>query len=107
MAHRRKRPAAYQKKKQNRFAMLLVTAVLFMLIAIVSIKGSDLKQESEEYAKQEDEWESKIASEEDRSDDIEEYAKYTQTRKYIEEVAKEKLGLVYDNQIVFESEESK
>jgi cell division protein FtsB len=104
---RRKRPAAYQKKKQNKFAMLLVTAVLFMLIAIVSVKGSQLSAEASNYQKQEKEWQSKISSEQDRSKELKEYVKYTQTRKYIEEVAKEKLGLVYKDQIVFESEENK
>lgn len=104
---RRRRPAAYQKKKQNKFAMLLVTAVLFMLIAIVSFKGSQLKAEAANYSRQEAEWQSKISSEQDRSKELKEYAKYTQTRKYIEEVAKEKLGLVYKDQIVFETEENK
>ena len=36
---------------------------------------------------------------------IEEYRKYTQTQKYVEEVAKEKLGLVNENEIIFKSEE--
>ena len=36
---------------------------------------------------------------------IEEYRKYTQTQKYVEEVAKEKLGLVNENEIIFKSED--
>ena len=39
-----------------------------------------------------------------RVEEIEEYRKYTQTQKYVEEVAKEKLGLVNENEIVFKSE---
>ena len=30
--------------------------------------------------------------------------KYTKTRKYVEEVAKDKLGLVYDGEIIFKPE---
>ena len=43
-------------------------------------------------------------SEEARSAEIEEYGKYTQTKKFVEEVAKEKLGLVYEGEIIFKDE---
>ena len=36
--------------------------------------------------------------------ELEEYEKYTQTQKYVEDVAKEKLGLVYEDEIVFKEE---
>ena len=39
-----------------------------------------------------------------RSLEIEEYEKYTQTKKYIEEVARDKLGLVYEGEILFKDE---
>ena len=42
-----------------------------------------------------------IAEEENRSTELEEFKKYTQTQAYIEEVAKEKLGLVREGEIVF------
>ena len=41
MARRR---AAYQKPKQNRFAMILVTLVLFMLIVAVNFRKAELKE---------------------------------------------------------------
>ena len=37
--------------------------------------------------------------------ELEEYEKYTKTAKYVEEVAKEKLGLVYEDEIIFQAEE--
>ena len=42
-----------------------------------------------------------IAAEEARAEEIAEYEKYTQTKKYVEEIAKEKLGLVYEGEIIF------
>ena len=36
--------------------------------------------------------------------EIEEFRKYTQTKAYIEEVAKDKLGLVYEGEILFKEE---
>ena len=40
-----------------------------------------------------------------RTEELIEYEKYTKTAKYVEEVAKDKLGLVYEDEIIFESED--
>ncbi len=45
-----------------------------------------------------------IAQEQDRSKEIDEYKAYVQTRSYLEEVAREVLGLVYKDEIIFEPE---
>ena len=37
-------------------------------------------------------------------DEIKEYEKYTQTKQYIEEVAKDKLGLVHEGEILFKDD---
>lgn len=42
-----------------------------------------------------------LTEEQERTKEIEEYEKYTQTKKYIEEVAKDKLGLVHEGEIIF------
>jgi len=46
-----------------------------------------------------------IAEEEKRSEEIAEYEKYTHTKKYIEEVAKDKLGLIHEDEIIFREED--
>ena len=51
------------------------------------------------------ELEAQIAEEEEKSEEIEEYSKYVQTKKYAEEVAKDKLGLVYEDEIIFKAED--
>ena len=40
-----------------------------------------------------------------RSEEIAEYEKYTHTKKYIEEVAKDKLGLIHEDEIIFREED--
>lgn len=101
MARRR---AAYQKRKQNKFAMTLVTLVLLMLILAVNMRKGELKEKQATYAAKQQELQEKIDQEEARAKEIEEYEKYTQTQKYIEDMAKEKLGLVYEDEIVFKTE---
>ena len=45
-----------------------------------------------------------IDAETARAEEIEEYRKYTQTKAYVEEVAKDKLGLVYEGEILFKED---
>lgn len=46
-----------------------------------------------------------IISEEERAEDFKEQKAYVQTNKFIEEMAREKLGLVYKDEIIFKSNE--
>ena len=48
--------------------------------------------------------EADIEAEKDRTQDIEEQRKYMQTKKYVEEVAREKLGLVYPNETIYKAD---
>lgn len=93
-----------RKKRQNGFSVALVIMVILMLMVVISFKRHELKQKQEEYTLKEQQLLEQIAEEEERVEEIEEYRKYTQTQKYIEEVAKEKLGLVNENEIIFKSE---
>ena len=47
----------------------------------------------------------KIKDEEARTKEIDELKKYMQTYEYAKEVARDKLGLVEGNQIIFKEEE--
>ena len=95
------RRAAYRKKRQNKFGMFLVTTVVAMMLIVVAIKSRELRQKLVAYQEKEQLMMEQIEQEKVREKEIEEYEKYTQTKKYIEEVAKDKLGLVHDNEIIF------
>ena len=99
------RRAAYRKKKQNKFGMFLVTTVVAMMLIVVLIKSIELKQKLDAYQEKERVLTEQIAEEEKRSEEIAEYEKYTHTKKYIEEVAKDKLGLIHEDEIIFREED--
>ena len=96
--------AAYRKKRQNKMAMLLVTTVVIMMLIVVSVKSMELRSKRAAYTEREEALLLEIEAEQARAEEIEEYEKYTQTQKYIEDMAKEKLGLVYEDEIVFKTE---
>lgn len=98
------RKAAYRKKRQNRMGMLLVTTVVLMMLLVVTVKSVELRQKRETYMAREEALMEEIEAEQARTEEIAEYEKYTQTKKYVEEIAKEKLGLVYEGEIIFKDE---
>lgn len=95
------RRVAFRGKRQNRLGMFLVSAVVIMLLVVVTVNSFLLRQKQDVYAAREAELDALIAAEEERASELEEFKKYTQTQAYIEEVAKEKLGLVREGEIVF------
>lgn len=97
--------AAYRKKLQNRFSMFLVSMVVVILLVVVGIRAYGLTKQKEELLAEKAEYEELIEKEKQRATEIEEYGKYTQTLKYYEEMAKKKLGLVYEDEIIFMQED--
>lgn len=84
--------------------MLLVTTVVLMMLLVVTVKSVELRERRETYMAREEALLLEIEEEQDRTEEIEEYGKYTQTKKFVEEVAKEKLGLVYEGEIIFKDQ---
>ena len=85
--------------------MFLVLMVVLMLLVVVSLKSAELRQKQETYAARERVLQEQIDAEKARTEEIEEYRKYTQTKKYVEEVAKDKLGLVNEGEIIYKPDE--
>ncbi|MCQ2081416.1 MAG: septum formation initiator family protein [Lachnospiraceae bacterium] len=92
------------KKKQNRTAMFLIGFVVLMLVVVVFIKSTELNQRYSDYIAKEEQLDKEIAAEEERAIQIAEYETYTKTKAYVEEVARNKLGLVYEGEILFRDE---
>lgn len=99
-----RRIAYRQKRKQNRFSIMLVGIVVLILTGVVAVRSIELNEKKAVYEEKIALLEEQIAEEQQRAEEIAEYKKYTQTKKYVEEVAKDKLGLVYEGEIVFKEE---
>lgn len=85
--------------------MLMVTITVLMLLIVVSAKSIELHRKLQANQERIVQLEAQLKAEQDRTDEIKEYEKYTKTRKFVEETAKDKLGLVYEDEIIFKSED--
>ena len=101
------RRVAFRKKRENRLGMTLVTFVVLILMAVILFKGHELKLKQAEYQKKEETLQAQIEEEHERTRKLTDYEKYTKTDKFVEEIAKEKLGLLYENEILFRSDINK
>lgn len=101
---KRRRMATYRRRNQNRFSMFLVSLVVVMIMVVVAVKSVDLKQKIDAKAQEAEQLDRQIEAERTREQEIEEFGKEVQTKGYIENVAREKLGLVYEGEIMFKEE---
>lgn len=100
-----RRKVAYRKRHQNRLSMFLVTLVVLMIMIVVAFDSVEIQRKIDEQTAKETELLAEKEAEEIRAEEIEEYRKYTQTKRYVEEVAQDKLGLVYEGEILFKAED--
>ena len=98
---RGKRRVAYRRRHQNRFSLFLVSLVVLMIMVVVAVRSVELQRKIAGYDTQIASLSAQIDAETARA---EEYRKYTQTKAYVEEVAKDKLGLVYEGEILFKED---
>lgn len=98
------RKAAYRKRRQNKFGMFLVFLAVVMLVIVVSVKSIEMRTKLTDNRQREEELMEQIAAEEKRAEEIEEMEKYSKTLGYTEDVAKEKLGLINEGEIIFRDE---
>lgn len=95
---------AYRKRGQNRLSMFLVTLIVVLIMVVVAIHSIQLRDKIAVKDEEISQLNTQIAAEEQRTEEIEEYGIFTQTKAFIEEFAKEKLGLVYEGEILFKEE---
>lgn len=101
----RKKPAMKKFRLRNMLSMVTVSAIVVMLLIVLRVSTSRLEEKKAACDEKEAYLIARIEEQEKRSEYIEEYGKYTQTKQYIEDLAKERLGLVYKDEIIFEAED--
>lgn len=98
------RRPAYRKKRHNRLGMMLVTFCILMMMVVVGVSSLELRAKQRMYSQREQVLQQQIDEQLLRAEALAEYEKYTRTNAFVEEVAKDKLGLVYDGEIIFRSD---
>lgn len=90
-----------KKRKKNQLAMFGIALVVLALLCVLGYQTVLVQQKSDMYADRLASIERQLEEQEVRAADLEAKRIYTQTKQFIEQEAKSKLGLVNPNEIIF------
>jgi len=96
-----------RSRRRSRRNLLLVLLVVAVVVTFASFKAVSLHEKSSELAITERQLQAEINEAKELAEDLENREKYMQTKKYVEDEAKNKLGLVYPDEIVIRASEGK
>ena len=84
---------------------ICIGIILIVFVAVMTIQINKVYQKDLEKIALEEELNELLQYEMDRQEELKEYQKYIESQEYIEDQAQSKLGLLYDNQIIFREKE--
>ena len=94
-----------RKVRYNSLGMLAIALVVLVLLGGLMLKSNDLQERLTGYDAKAATLEQQIEDEQNRTEEIDKLKRYMETDEYAEEVAREKLGLVKDNETVFKKQQ--
>lgn len=93
------------RRDDNHVGKLCIGIILILFVAVMSVQIHKVYQKDQEKIAQEAELKELLQQELDRKEELEEYQEYIESQEYIEDMAESKLGLLYDDQIIFRKEQ--
>ena len=97
----RKKSSTKRAASRHSASMRLIAVLLIAICGVLGFRTWRVNQETQQYAEVRDVLIEEISEEQERTGELEERAEYLKSDKYIEDVAREKLGLIYENEIIF------
>lgn len=89
----------------NKLIMIFISVIVIAICIFFRYKARDIKAQNAKDTTQIESLKGEIDNEHDRTEELEEYAKYVKTKQFVELMARNKLGLVYPNEVIFKNEE--
>ena len=91
--------------RNNRRGMLSIAVVVLLLLVVLQIQSQKLIVKNNGYITQREELNQQIKDEEIRAEEIKKLKDYINSDEYIEKIARDKLGLVYEDEVIFRAED--
>ena len=94
------------RRDDNRVGKICIGVILAVFVAVMSVQINKVYQKDQEKIAQEQELREQLQHELDRQEELEEYQEYIESTEYVEDIAESKLGLLYEDQIIFREDEN-
>ncbi len=99
-----RRDARRKQVRQYRISICGIIGVLLLLAVMLGVRGTTLKAKNDEYRMQEAQLEAQLEEQQRREQELDELEEYVGSDEYVADVAKDKLGLAYEDEIIFEAQ---
>ena len=96
-----------KKKKKvgyNSLGMIAIALVVLVLLGGLMLESNDLKERLTGYDAKAATLQQQIEDEQTRTEEIQKLKEYMLTDEYAEQAAREKLGMIKENEIIFQEE---
>ena len=87
-------------KKSNVFITLMIIIAVVAIAFFLRFRSKEIKSGNNKDREYIEQLKQEIKEEEDRKEELEQYSKYIKTKQFMELMARNKLGLVYHNEII-------
>ena len=94
-----------RKKTKRKNGLKIIAVAVLVLFVVITYSSIQLQAEKRALEKQKSELEAALQTEQERTEEREDQRAYMQTVRYIEEIAREVLGLVYPDETILRPEE--
>lgn len=94
-----------RRRRKSRTGTGFIFCLVLAIFGTVSFARAKLDNRRADLLVRQAEVEQQLANEKERASQIEDLSAYVQTKKFIEETAREKLGLVNEDDVLFQSGE--
>lgn len=94
-----------KRKKRRRTGLRMIAIMVLFVCGIVIYKRMDLKKEYDKKMLKKESLSMDIENATLEEEELKEKKAYMQTKKFIEDVARDVLGLVYEDEIIFKQSE--
>lgn len=89
-----------RKRKKGKLVTLGISLIVIFFAVVMCVQIKDSQDELKSLARQEEKLQAQLEEEQKEAEELEERRVYVQTKKYVEEVAKQ-IGFVYPDEIIY------
>jgi len=93
------------RRDDNRVGKICIGIILIVFVAVMTVQINKVYQKDQEKIAEEQELREQLEYELLRQEELKEYEEYINSSEYVEDIAESKLGLLYENQIIFRESE--
>ena len=91
-------------RSSNRREMICISAVVMILLCVMLVQSRQLREKNAGYVQQIEKLTAQLEDESERTEDIAQFQEKVKTEEYAGEIAKEKLGMVGEDEILFRAQ---